>query len=115
MEPRLPLMKVSTLRSHLRASNQLKDFLKDHQGDAFSHHYAQCYPSNLASLKAAERLYNFMDVSAFNVINIMYSMSMWTHFPRSMKVKVGKDNLIYYRDRHTDEWLKIKHNVINIL
>lgn len=61
-------MKMSTLRSHLRATNQLKDFLKDHHVDAFSRRYAQCYPSNLASLKpgkAAQRLYNFMDVSAF--------------------------------------------------
>lgn len=64
-------MKMSTLRSHLRATDQLMDFLKDHQVDAFSRRYAQCYSPNLASLKpgkAAERLFNFMDVSAFNVI-----------------------------------------------
>lgn len=67
MELRVPLMKMPTLRSHLRTTNQLADFLKDHQMDAFSRRYAQCYPYSLASLKpgkAAERLYNFMDVSA---------------------------------------------------
>lgn len=68
MEPRVPLVKSSTLRSHLRATNLLKDFIEDHQLDAFSRRYAHCFPSTLASLKpskAAERLYNFIDVSAF--------------------------------------------------
>lgn len=80
-------MKMSTLRSHLRSTNQLKDFLKDHQVDAFSRHYAQCYPVSLASHKSsktAERLYNFMDVSTFkqgritnhNIIYIMYNTEL---------------------------------------
>lgn len=66
-------MKMSTLRSHLRATQQLEDFLKDHEVDAFSRRYAQCYPASLASRKpskTAERLYNFMDVSAFKQIRI---------------------------------------------
>lgn len=92
LEPRVPLMKMSPLRSHLRATNQLQEFLKDHQLDAFSRRYAQCYPSNLASLKpgkAVVRLYNFMDVSAFkqckitSVIDIIYNKSSWAHFPKS--------------------------------
>ncbi|XP_046729057.1 nothepsin [Silurus meridionalis] len=70
---RVPLMKMSTMRSHLRAANQLKDFMKDHQVDAFSRRYAQCYPTNLASLepgKVAERLYNFMDAQYYGQISL---------------------------------------------
>ncbi|KAG9280375.1 nothepsin [Astyanax mexicanus] len=70
---RIPLTKAPSLRSHLRAKNQLEDFLKDHQVDAFSRRYAQCYPSALLSLKSgktAERLYNFMDAQYFGQISL---------------------------------------------
>ncbi|XP_062852494.1 nothepsin isoform X2 [Trichomycterus rosablanca] len=70
---RVPLIKMPSLRSHLRATNQLEDFLKDHQVDAFSRRYAQCYPSTLVSLrpgKSAERLYNFMDAQYYGQISL---------------------------------------------
>ncbi|GAA6105842.1 nothepsin [Tachysurus ichikawai] len=70
---RVPLMKMSTLRNHLRATNQLMDFLKEHQVDAFSRRYAHCYPSSLESLKpgkAAERLFNFMDAQYYGQISL---------------------------------------------
>ncbi|XP_053506569.1 nothepsin [Ictalurus furcatus] len=73
LKPRVPLMKMSPLRSHLRATNQLQEFLKDHQLDAFSRRYAQCYPSNLASLKpgkAVVRLFNFMDAEYYGQISL---------------------------------------------
>ncbi|KAF5898827.1 T-complex protein 1 subunit beta, partial [Clarias magur] len=78
--PRVPLMKMSTLRSHLRATNQLNDFLKDHRVDAFSQRYAQCYPSKLAALKSgkiAERLYNFMDVGSMMLPNQTFGESVY--------------------------------------
>ncbi|XP_072529317.1 nothepsin [Salminus brasiliensis] len=70
---RVPLTKTPSLRSRLRAVNQLEDFLKDRQVDAFSQRYAQCYPPSLLSLKpgrAAERLYNFMDAQYFGQISL---------------------------------------------
>ncbi|KAL6459960.1 hypothetical protein MHYP_G00317190 [Metynnis hypsauchen] len=70
---RIPLTKKPSLRSHLRASDQLEDFLKDHQVDVFSRRYSQCYPPTLVSLKpgkTAERLYNFMDAQYFGLISL---------------------------------------------
>ncbi|XP_060759621.1 nothepsin [Neoarius graeffei] len=67
---RVPLVQMSTLRNHLRMTNQLTDFLKHHRADAFSRRYAQCYPSNLVSRKAVERLYNFMDAQYYGQISL---------------------------------------------
>jgi hypothetical protein len=55
-----------SVRTQLRASNRLEDFMRDHQPDVFNRRYAQCYPPGIPSLrlgKSSERLYNFMDVS----------------------------------------------------
>ncbi|XP_066524969.1 nothepsin [Hoplias malabaricus] len=70
---RVPLTKKPSLRSHLRANNELEDFLKNHHVDMFSRRFAQCYPSSLVSLKpgkTAEKLYNFMDAQYFGLISL---------------------------------------------
>lgn len=64
--PRVPLRRAPSIRSQLRAIGLLEDFLKEHQPDAFSRRYAQCYPPGTPSLRlgrSAEKIYNFMDVS----------------------------------------------------
>ncbi|XP_076860988.1 nothepsin [Brachyhypopomus gauderio] len=70
---RVPLTKMMSLRSHLRATDQLENFMVDHQVDVFSRRYAQCYPPSLASLtpgRAAERLYSFMDAQYFGQVSL---------------------------------------------
>ncbi|XP_026859677.2 nothepsin [Electrophorus electricus] len=70
---RVPLSKMLSLRSQLRATNQLDNFMMNHQVDIFSRRYSQCYPPTLVSLrlgKASERLYNFMDAQYFGQISL---------------------------------------------
>lgn len=64
--PRIPLLRLPSVRSQLRASNRLEAFLRDHQPDIFQRTYVQCFPpgsQSLAKGRSAEKLYNFMDVS----------------------------------------------------
>ncbi|XP_051974215.1 nothepsin [Xyrauchen texanus] len=62
---RIQLSRVPSVRSQLRAKNQLNEFLHEHQPDVFSRRYAQCFPPAINYLhlggKSTERLYNFMD------------------------------------------------------
>uniref|UniRef100_A0A4W4GYQ9 Renin n=1 Tax=Electrophorus electricus TaxID=8005 RepID=A0A4W4GYQ9_ELEEL len=48
---RVPLSKMLSLRSQLRATNQLDNFMMNHQVDIFSRRYSQCYPPTLVSLR----------------------------------------------------------------
>lgn len=62
---RVPLRRVRSIRSQLRAQGLLADILKKHHPDAFNRRYAQCFPPGTPSLRlgrSSERLYNFMDV-----------------------------------------------------
>ncbi|XP_067247264.1 nothepsin [Chanodichthys erythropterus] len=71
---RVPLSRLPSVRSRLRAAEQLDEFLREHQPDVFSRRYAQCYPPAQQYLstggKATERLYNFMDAQFFGQISL---------------------------------------------
>lgn len=62
---RVPLKRMRSIRSQLRANSLLQDFLKDHRPDMFNRRYAQCFPADTPSLRlgrSSEKIYNFMDV-----------------------------------------------------
>ncbi|XP_068163604.1 nothepsin [Antennarius striatus] len=70
---RLPLRRVRSLRSQLRANGLLQDFLKDHHPDAFNRRYSQCYPAGAPSLQLgrySEKIYNFMDAQFYGQISL---------------------------------------------
>nr|QFF92507.1 cathepsin E [Rhodeus uyekii] len=70
---RVPLSRMPSMRSRLRATHQLNEFLRDHQPDVFSRRYAQCYPTQHylnTGGRAKERLYNFMDMQFFGQISL---------------------------------------------
>ncbi|XP_066580088.1 nothepsin isoform X2 [Amia ocellicauda] len=70
---RVPLRRFSSLRSELRATQQLDSFLRDHQPDVFARRYSQCYPTRLptSSLRTTrETLYNFMDAQYYGELSI---------------------------------------------
>ncbi|XP_070998694.1 cathepsin E-A-like isoform X2 [Oncorhynchus clarkii lewisi] len=70
---RIPLRQMLSVRTQLRASNRLEDFMRDHQPDVFNRRYAQCYPPGIPSLrlgKSSERLYNFMDAQYYGLISL---------------------------------------------
>ncbi|KAF4114133.1 hypothetical protein G5714_004356 [Onychostoma macrolepis] len=71
---RVPLSRFPSVRSRLRAVNQLDVFLREHQPDIFSRRYAQCYPATQHYLRmggrSTERLYNFMDAQFFGQISL---------------------------------------------
>ncbi|XP_067272497.1 nothepsin [Pseudorasbora parva] len=71
---RVPLSHMPSVRSRLRAADQLDEFLREHQPDIFSRRYAQCYPpaKHYISVggRVRERLYNFMDAEFFGLISL---------------------------------------------
>ncbi|KAK6292368.1 hypothetical protein J4Q44_G00369520 [Coregonus suidteri] len=70
---RIPLRRMLSVRTQLRATHRLEDFMRDHQPDVFNRRYAQCYPPGTPSLrldKSSERLYNFMDAQYYGVISL---------------------------------------------
>uniref|UniRef100_A0A8C5GS61 Renin n=1 Tax=Gouania willdenowi TaxID=441366 RepID=A0A8C5GS61_GOUWI len=61
---RVPLRRLRSIRTQLRADGVLEEFLKDHRPDMFNRRYAQCFPPGTPSLRlgrSSERVYNFMD------------------------------------------------------
>eukprot|EP00063_Salmo_salar_P034534 XP_014009369.1 PREDICTED: cathepsin E-like [Salmo salar] len=73
VRPRIPLRRMLSVRTQLRASNRLEVFMRDHQPDVFNRRYAQCYPPGIPSLrlgKSSERLYNFMDAQYYGLISL---------------------------------------------
>ncbi|RXN38148.1 cathepsin E-like protein [Labeo rohita] len=71
---RVPLSHLPSVRSRLRAANQLDEFLREHQPDFFSRRYAHCYPAAQHYLhmggRSKERLFNFMDAQFFGQISL---------------------------------------------
>ncbi|KAL0967228.1 hypothetical protein UPYG_G00249450 [Umbra pygmaea] len=70
---RIPLSRMSSVRTLLRASDRLESFVRDHQPDIFNRRFAQCYPPGIPSLrlgKSSERLYNFMDAQYYGPISL---------------------------------------------
>lgn len=68
---RVPLRRMPSVRTQLRASGMLTEFLKDHRPDMFSRRYAQCFPPGTPSLRlgrASEKLYNYVDVRALAAV-----------------------------------------------
>ncbi|XP_012674107.2 nothepsin [Clupea harengus] len=70
---RIPLLRLPTVRSQLRASNRLETFMRDHQPDIFQRTYMQCFPPGTQSLvkgRSIEKLYNFMDAQYFGQVSL---------------------------------------------
>ncbi|XP_041637271.1 nothepsin [Cheilinus undulatus] len=70
---RVPLRRMPSTRSQLRAEGLLREFLKDHHPDMFSRRYAQCYPPGTPSLRLgrySEKIYNFMDAQYYGEISL---------------------------------------------
>uniref|UniRef100_A0A665TQ59 Cathepsin E-like n=1 Tax=Echeneis naucrates TaxID=173247 RepID=A0A665TQ59_ECHNA len=56
--PRVPLRRVRSIRSQLRAEGLLEEFMKHHRPDAFNRRYAH------------EKIYNFMDAQYYGEISL---------------------------------------------
>lgn len=70
---RVPLRRVPSIRSQLRAKGHLHDFLRDHRPDLFARRYAQCFPPGTPSLRlgrSSEKIYNFMDAQYYGIISL---------------------------------------------
>ncbi|KAM9328419.1 nothepsin [Pholidichthys leucotaenia] len=69
---RVILRRENTIRSQLRASGLLANFLKDHQLGVFESRYAQCFPTTitLKSGPTSEKIYNFMDAQFYGEISL---------------------------------------------
>ncbi|XP_075967673.1 nothepsin [Anarhichas minor] len=70
---RVPLKRVRSIRSQLRAEGVLEEFLKEHRPDMFNRRYAQCFPPGTPSLRlgrSSEKIYNFMDAQYYGEINL---------------------------------------------
>nr|XP_046235079.1 nothepsin [Scatophagus argus] len=68
---RIPLRRMDSIRTQLRADGLLQKFLKDHHPDTFNRRYAQCFPPGTPSLRpgrSSEKIYNFMDAQYFGEI-----------------------------------------------
>ncbi|KAG7218920.1 hypothetical protein INR49_019420 [Caranx melampygus] len=48
---RVPLRRMRSIRSQLRAHSLLTEFLRDHRPDMFNRRYAQCFPPGTQSLR----------------------------------------------------------------
>ncbi|KAM4570094.1 nothepsin [Odontesthes bonariensis] len=70
---RVPLTRVPSIRTDLRAKGLLEEFLRDHRPDMFNRRYAQCFPPGTHSLRlgrSSEKIYNFMDAQYFGEISL---------------------------------------------
>ncbi|KAL7370487.1 hypothetical protein ABVT39_002058 [Epinephelus coioides] len=70
---RVPLKRVRSVRSQLRADGLLQEFLTDHRPDMFSRRYAQCFPPGTPSLRLgrySEKIYNYMDAQYYGEITL---------------------------------------------
>ncbi len=77
-----------SIRSQLRATGQLLDFLKDHHPDMFNRRYAQCFPPDTPSLRlgrSSEKIYNYMDVRTTLNLYPNYTDKLYDFICRSMK------------------------------
>ncbi|XP_044199587.1 nothepsin isoform X2 [Thunnus albacares] len=70
---RVPLRRVPSIRTQLRADGLLGEFLKDHRPDMFNRRYTQCFPPGTPSLRlgrSSEKIYNFMDAQYYGEISL---------------------------------------------
>ncbi|XP_076015946.1 nothepsin [Genypterus blacodes] len=70
---RIPLRRVRSIRTRLRADGLLQEFVRHHHPDMFNRRYAQCFPPGTPSLRlgrSSEKIYNFMDAQYFGEISI---------------------------------------------
>lgn len=64
---------MNSIRTQLRTSGILEEFLKDHHPDMFSRRYVQCFPPGVPSLqlgRSREKIYNFMDAQFYGEISL---------------------------------------------
>ncbi|XP_071357821.1 nothepsin [Trachinotus anak] len=70
---RVPLRRVRSIRTQLRAKGLLDEFLKDHRPDMFNRRYTQCFPPGTPSLRlgrSSEKIYNFMDAQYYGEVRL---------------------------------------------
>lgn len=70
---RIPLRRMQSIRTQLRVSGMLEEFLQEHHPDAFSQRYVQCFPPGVPSLqlgRSREKLHNFMDTQFYGEISL---------------------------------------------
>ncbi|KAJ0012688.1 hypothetical protein NQD34_017022 [Periophthalmus magnuspinnatus] len=70
---RIPLRQMHPIRTQLRASGLLEEFLKEQHPDTFSRRYVQCFPPGTPSMqlgRSREKIYNFMDTQFYGEISL---------------------------------------------
>lgn len=70
---RIPLRQMHPIRTQLRMSGLLEQFLEEHHPDMFSRRYVQCFPPGMASMqlgRSREKIYNFMDAQFYGEISL---------------------------------------------
>ncbi|TNN47321.1 Cathepsin E [Liparis tanakae] len=115
--PRIPLRRMPSVRSQLRADGVLQDFLRDHRPDMFNRRYAQCFPPGTPSLRlgrSSEKIYNFMDSQYYGEISLgspeqnfsvvfdTGSSDLWVpHDGRTFGIHYGSGHLLGIMARET--------------
>ncbi|KAM3587879.1 uncharacterized protein V6R79_015959 [Siganus canaliculatus] len=70
---RIPLRHIPSIRSQLRSSGLLQDFLRQSNPEMFNRRYAQCFPPGTETLRFgqySEKIYNFMDLQYYGEISL---------------------------------------------
>ncbi|KAK7896776.1 hypothetical protein WMY93_022101 [Mugilogobius chulae] len=70
---RIPLRHMHSIRTQLRGSGLLEEFLKEHHPDTFNQRYVHCFPPGTPTMqlgRSREKIYNFMDAQFYGEISL---------------------------------------------